>query len=669
MGIIVDLFAGGGGASHGIYMATGRHPDAGVNHDPIAVAVHARNHPGTKHYCQDVWTVHPAWVTRGRDVDLLWASPDCTHHSKAKGAAPTRDERRRDLAMVIVDKWVPALKPRVIILENVEEFQDWGPLRDGKVVETAKGQKFREFLNRLRRHGYVVDYRQLRACDYGAPTMRNRLYLIARCDGRPIVWPEPTHGSPTSREVLNRERLPWRTAAECIDFSLPCPSIFATSQEIWEQLGIRARRPLKEATLRRIFRGLKKYVIENPEPFIIKNYTGVVGQDMHGPLGTVTTIDHHALVRPYLASYYGDKGGDGFRGRDVGEPLPTQTTENRFSLQVPFIQHVQHGGAKNGNRVGAMPADEPLRTITALPKGGGMALISPVVTSPAHSTSTGRAEYIYDPADPLRTITSTPTHAVACAYLAGAGGPVYAGKPADVSKPIGTLLPENHRALVTASMLNIHGKSEATSLAEPTRTLVTKEHFGLMTAHLTRDFGQSVGTSPDSPAPTVMCSGLGKTGLVTSHITKMRGTNIGQAQDEPLQTLTAGGKHFAEVRAFLMKYYGEGGQDQAVCRPLDTITSKARFGIVTVHGQDYAIVDIGMRMLQPKELLLANGFPASYDITRGVDGKPTTKEQQVRLIGNSVCPPVAAALVAANYVDSRIEEINTAGKHSAASAL
>lgn len=544
MGVIVDLFAGGGGASQGIHKATGRHPDAAVNHDPVAVSVHAANHPATQHFCQDVWTVHPAWVSRGRAVDLLWASPDCTHHSKAKGGAPTRDERRRDLAMVLPDKWVAALRPRIIVLENVEEFEDWGPLKDGKIVESAKGQKFREFLNRFRRYGYVVEYRILRACDYGAPTTRLRLYLIARCDGRPIVWPNPTHGAPGSPAVLAGLLKPWRTAAECIDFSLPCPSIFATSEEIFAQYGIRARRPLKEATMRRIFRGLHKFVLNNPKPFIVKNYTGALGQPTDKPLGTVTTIDHHALVEPFLASYYGDKGGPGFRGRALGEPLPTQTTENRFSLQLPLIQHMQHGGEKNSARVGVMPADEPLRTVTALPKGGGMALVSPVITSPAHSTTTGRAEYVYGPHEPL---------------------------------------------------------------------------------------------------------------------SKMRGTNIGQSSGDPLQTLSAGGTHFAEVRCFLQKYYGEGGQDQTVARPLDTVTTKARFGIVTVHGQDYAIMDIGMRMLQPRELARAMGFPDSYIIERGADGKPTSKTEQVRLIGNAVCPDVAAALVAANYVESGMEEIlNTA---------
>lgn len=633
MELIIDLFAGGGGASHGIYRATGRHPDAAVNHDPIAVAVHSANHPTTKRYCQDVWTVHPAWVSRGRRVGLLWASPDCTHHSKAKGAAPNRDERRRDLAMVIADKWVPALKPRVIILENVEEFQDWGPLKDGRIVEAAKGQKFREFLNRLRRHGYAVEYRQLRACDYGAPTMRNRLYLIARCDGRPIVWPEPTHGAPNSPGVLSGQLQPWHTAAECIDFSLPCPSIFATSGEIFEQYGIRARRPLKEATMRRIFRGLKKYVIDNPEPFIITNTSGHAPGPLHGPLSTVTTGGQQGLVTPYLASYYGDKGGDGVRGRAMDEPLPTQTTENRFSLQMPYIQHVQHGGKPNDNRTGCMSADDPMRTITAFPKGGGMALVSPIITSPAHSTTTGRAEYIYGPHDPLRTITGTPTHALACATMVQTGyGEREGQKPRclDIEKPLGTVVAgASKHALVTANMLNIHGQSEATDLRESVRTVVTKEHLGIM----------------------------------TSHMAKMRGSNIGQAQRDPLQTVTAGGQHFAEVRAFLMKYYGEGGQDQSADRPLDTLTTKARFGIITVHGEDYAIVDIGMRMLQPRELLIATmgRYAADYIIEYGItpDGRRinTTKTEQVSLIGNMVCSEVAEALAGANYAEESAEEI------------
>lgn len=518
MEIIVDLFAGGGGASHGIYMATGRHPDAAVNHDPVAVSVHAANHPATRHYCQDVWTVHPAWVSRGRAVGLLWASPDCTHHSKAKGGAPTRNERRRDLAMVIADKWVPALRPRVIILENVEEFEDWGPLKDGRPVEAAKGQKFREFLNRLRRHGYVVEYRMLRACDYGAPTTRLRLYLIARCDGRPIVWPKPTHGAQNSPEVLGGLLKPWRTAAECIDFSLPCPSIFATSQEIWAQYGLRAVRPLAESTMRRIFRGLHKFVLNNPKPFIVTN-------------------------------------------------------------------------------------------------------------------TTGRAEYVYSPNDPLRTITATPTHALACAHLVGAGGPEFSGKPTAVDKPFGVLMTENHRALVVANMVTYHGRSEAAGADEPARTVLTKEHLG----------------------------------VVTSHLAKMRGTNIGQSAGDPLQTLSAGGTHFAEVRCFLQKYYGEGGQDQSVARPLDTVTTKARFGIVTVHGIDYAIADIGMRMLQPRELARAMGFPDSYIIEHGANGKATSKAEQVRLIGNAVCPDMACALVAPNYAEAPVEEIFRPAASAAAS--
>ncbi len=623
MGIIVDLFAGAGGASEGIKKATGKDPDAAVNHDPVAVAVHSLNHPTTRHYCQDVWTVHPAWVSRGRVVDLLWASPDCTHHSKAKGAAPIRNEQRRDLAMVIADKWAPALMPRLIVLENVEEFQDWGPLdKDGKIVAAAKGQKFREFVNRLRRRGYVVEWRELRACDYGAPTTRNRLYLMARCDGLPIVWPEPTHGAPNSPGVLSGKLKPWRTAAECIDFSLPCPSIFATSQEIWEQYGLRAVRPLAESTMRRIFRGLHKFVLNNPEPFIIKNYTGVVGHQTDRPLGAVTTIDHHALVEPYLTTYYGDKGDGVFRGRGMGDQVPTLTTENRCAMVTPYLQHVQHGGKPNDNRTGCMSADDPMRTITALPKGGGMAMVAPILTSPAHSKTTGRGEYVYSPDDPLRTICATPSHAVAAALLVGAGGPEFAGKPTAADKPMGAVMTENHRAVVAANMLTLNGKSDAAGAGEPARTATAR----------------------------------GKLGVVTSHLAKMRGTNTGQPHDDPLQTVTASGQHFAEVRAFLMKYYGsEVGQDQACDRPLDTVTAKARFGVVTVHGQDYIIADIGMRMLQPRELARAMGFPDSYVIERGADDRPTTKAEQVRLIGNAVCPDVAEALIRANYVETREE--------------
>lgn len=523
MEIIVDLFAGGGGASQGIFEALGRHPDAAINHSPQAIAIHAANHPDTKHWCQDVWSVDPMWVSRGQPVGLLWASPDCTHHSKAKGGAPNRDEKRRDLAMVISHKWVPALRPRVLFLENVEEFRDWGPCNsEGIPVASAKGDNFRAFTNALRKHGYQVQWRELSACDYGAPTTRKRLFLIARRDKRPIVWPEPTHGAPDSAEVLAGKRQAWRTAAEIIDWGLPCPSIFATAQEIWEQYGVRSIRPLAENTLRRIFRGIDKYVINNPEPFIAKHYTGATGQPLGNPLGTVTTIDHHSLVIPFMSKQ---------RGTNIG----------------------------------------------------------------------------YSLSDPVQTIS--------------AGG----------------------------------------------------THHAIALAHLMRDFGCSVGAPCTSPAPTVMATGQGKTALVLPVLTSYYGPKgknecRAKALTSPVPTQTtanrfsliaahltlkngrsAGEKKAALVSSFFIKYYGC-GDASSVATPVHTVTTKDRFGLVTIKIDEeiYAIVDIGMRMLVPLELLLAQGFPSTYIIDE-IDGKKVPKYAQVAMIGNSVCPPLARTLVATNY--------------------
>ena len=386
--IVVDMFAGAGGASCGLELA-GIHVHAAINHDPVAVSLHARNHPETEHHVQDVYTLSPQWVTRGRRVGLLWMSPDCTHHSKAKGGAPTRNVRRRELAMVLVDRWIPELgdrAPRVVILENVEEFAEWGPLDNrGRIIEAAKGERFRTFVRKLRSCGYRVGWRELRACDYGAPTIRKRLFMIARRDNRPIVWPKPTHGAPDSPDVL---------------------------------------------------------------------------------AGTVTTIDHHSLCAAHMVK---------MRGSNVGDA-----------------------------------ADAPLHTVSA----GGT-------------------------------------------------------------------------------------------------------HHALCTAHLQRDFGNSIGAPCGEPVPTVMPGGGGKTALVS---------------------------------AFLAKYYGQ-GFGCAADEPLHTITTKDRFGLVTVciAGTPYFIADIGMRMLTPRELARAQGFPDWYVLEQTADGIPITKTAQVRGIGNSVCPPIAAALAAANY--------------------
>ncbi len=499
--LVVDLFAGGGGASTGIEQAIGRHVDIAVNHDPEAVSLHERNHPQTRHFVSDVFEVDPLTVTEGRPVGLLWASPDCKHFSKAKGGKP-RSKKIRALAWVVI-KWAKLAAPRVICLENVEEFQDWGPLRaDGMPCEQRKGATFRRWLAQLRTLGYAVEWRELRACDYGAPTIRKRLFLVARRDGQPIAWPEPTH---TAKPAKDSGLLPWRTAAECIDWSLPCPSIFERE------------RPLAAATERRIAHGIKRYVMEAAQPFIV-----------------------------HIAHGDGKPGGVqrwGSGAHSIDKPAPTLTAKAEHVLAVPTL--VQTG---YGEREGQAPR------VPGLDK-------------------------------PLGTAVNGQKHALVAAFLAKHfGGEPQAGK--------------------TAADLR-------------------------------------------SPAPTVLASG-GPQGVVTSHLAKLRGTSSSADTAEPLGTVSAQGTHHAEVRALLLKYYGS-QQDPQLTEPLHTVTTRDRFGLVTVAGEVYAIADIGMRMLQPRELYRAQGFPDSYVIDRGADGRVLPKHAQVRMCGNSVCPPLARALVAANY--------------------
>ena len=490
--LIIDNFAGGGGASLGIHLALGRGPDIAINHDREAIAMHLANHPGGRHYCEDVWHVDPIEATGGKPVGLAWFSPDCKHFSKAKGGKPV-EKKIRGLAWVVI-RWARAVRPRVIILENVEEFQDWGPLLgDGRPCPDRKGLTFLRWKKQLENCGYKVGCRELRACDYGAPTIRKRLFIIARCDGLPIIWPEPTHGTGL---------LPYRTAAECIDWSLPCPSIFER------------KRPLAPATLRRIAKGVKRYVIDAKEPFIV-------------------TCNH---------------GGDGFRGHGVNEPFKTITAaRDAHGLVVPFLTEHANGSSQRNFSI-----EEPMRTQCAQVKGGHFALVAPTLIQTGYGERPGQAPRV-----------------------------------PGLDKPLGTVVAGGQKhALVAAHLINLKGSDRRMSAA-------------------------------DDPAPTV----------------------------------TAGGYHIGEVRAFLIKYYGT-DQDPKLREPMHTVTSKERFGLVTVHGEDYIIADIGMRMLQPRELYRAQGFPDSYLIDPMVNGKPLTKTAQVRMCGNSVCPPIARAIVEANLLDN-----------------
>lgn len=492
--ITVDNFAGGGGASLGIESALGRPVDFAINHDPEAIAMHRANHPKTRHLCENVWDVNPRALARGAPLGLGWFSPDCTFHSKARGGKPFRDRNRarrvRGLAW-LVHRWVDARRPRVIMLENVEEFADWGPLlASGRPDPKRRGQTFRKWHRQLENAGYQVDMRMLRACDYGAPTTRRRLFVIARCDGEEIVFPEAMHGPGLE---------PYRTAAECIDWSIPCPSIFNRD------------RPLADATLRRIARGVMRYVVNSNEPFIVP-------------------VTHSGDLRVH-------------------------------------------------------PLGEPLRTITCA-RGGELALVSPTIINTRNGERHGRhgeqAPRVRDIRSPLPTVTAQ-----------GSQG-----------------------AIVTAFLAKHYGGHEGpgTAIEVPMGTVTSRDHHA----------------------------------VVTSHVVKLRHHSTGQDMRRPLDAIAAGGQHFGEVRAFLMKYYGT-DQDPRLGQPLHTIRTKDCFGLVMVKGTPYAIVDIGMRMLDPRELYRAQSFPDRYRIKLDVNGKPLTKEAQVRMCGNSVPPVVAKALVEANY--------------------
>lgn len=535
--IVVDNFAGGGGASTGIEIAIGRSVDIAINHDPAAIAMHRANHPATEHYTEDVWKVDPVEACAGRPVALAWFSPDCKHHSKAKGGKPV-SKKIRGLAWVAV-KWAKAVHPRVIMLENVEEFQDWGRLDEKNRPDPRyKGETFRRFVGQLEKLGYHVEYRLLRACDYGAPTIRKRFFLIARCDGRRIVWPEPTHAAPDSLEVAVGIKKPWVPVSDVLDFSLPCPSIFASSKEIMEQYGIRAVRPLSENTMRRIAKGIMKFVVNNPKPFIV------------------------SIAQTGFA-------GDG-RQYSVSEPLRTVVSKAEHCVCVPVLMR------NNENAVGS-----------------------------------------------------------------------------DAREPIGTITTGGHHMLIAPSIIQYHSEQDdgvrGQTVDKPIMTVDASNRYGMVSAFISKFYGGG-NTSPASdvgdPLPTV--TAIDHNAVCAAYITQFNNHCDGQVVDDPLNTMTANSNHFGEVRAFLVKYYGSGDNAVSCEKPAPTITVKDRMGLVTVRGQDYKIVDIGLRMLTPRELFDAQGFPSDYIIDVDADGKSYPKSEQVARCGNAVCPPIPTALVRAN---------------------
>ncbi len=540
--LIVDNFAGGGGASTGIEMATGYSVDIAINHDPEAIRMHQTNHPSTKHYCESVWDVDPVEVCKGHPVALAWFSPDCKHFSKAKGGKP-KDKSIRGLAWVTL-RWAAKVRPRVVMLENVEEFKTWGPLnRSHRPIKAKQGHTYHKFISQLHDLGYEVQTRELVAADYSAPTMRKRFFMIARCDGKPIVWPNPTHGPADSEKVKAGLLKPYVGAYTQIDFSLPCPSIFDTAEEIREKYGIRAVRPLAPKTMERIARGLKKFVLDNPEPFIVPiGYGERTGQqprihDIKEPLPTVVSSGKHYLCEPLIAPYI-MCNNENNNGASIESPLPTITTANRNYVMAPTL--IQYHSETSEKETRGQQVTEPIMTVDGSNRYG-------LVTSFLHK--------YYD------------------------GG--YKGSGDSLKNPLPTVTSWDHNSVCAATLIQMNNHCD------------------------------------------------------------------GRDIKEPIPTITSGDGHFGEVRAFLIKYYGQGtGQD--IKDPLDTVTAQDRFGLVTVGGVDYQIVDIGLRMLEPKELYGCQGFPDDYIIDHDYAGNSYPRSEQVKRCGNAVCPPIPAALVRAN---------------------
>lgn len=571
--IFVDNFAGGGGASTGIEIGLGVTVAAAINHDPAAILMHKTNHPYTEHYQASVWDIDPREVCRGRPVAGAWFSPDCKHFSKAKGAALVNREIR-GLAWITL-RWAALVRPRVIMLENVEEFQTWGPVRKGKPVKKLAGTTFRKFISQLRDLGYAVEYRELVAADLGAPTTRKRFVLIARCDGRPIVWPERTHAPRDSEEVRSGRLKPWRSAAEIIDWSLPCPSIFESKAEILEKYGLKAVRPLADNTMRRIIRGVDKFTIRSGEPFIVQQKFQNAAQDIGKPLTTVTAVGAHELCKPMLAPLTISNTGSS-AGADAGSPIHTVRTGGGGQMLVtPYLAECNHAG-------GGHIADprEPHKTITAKHTGG---IVAPsLIQYHTEQTEGVRASGL---GVPINTVDASNRYGLACAnlveYYTG-------GRPLDVTDPMHTVTSRDREAVVAA--------------------------------HVVKFKRDEVGTLPTEPLPTQTSSGV--FAVCKAHLAKMRnGDSLG---------------YWPEIRALLNRYCGYTlAEDELL--------------LLEIGVAFYYIADIGLRMLSPRELYNAMGFPPDYIIDRDYTGKPYPKNEQVARCGNAVCPPLAAAVARANF--------------------
>lgn len=528
--IIVDNFAGGGGASTGIEIATGMAVAIAINHDPAAILMHKTNHPYTEHLQASVWDVDPKAVCRGRPVGLAWFSPDCKHFSKAKGAALV-DRKIRGLAWITL-RWAATVRPRVIILENVEEFQTWGPVRKGKPLKKLAGTTFRKFISQLEALGYTVEFRELVAADFGAPTSRKRFYMIARCDGRPIVWPKPTH-SKTGADGLPK----WRAASEIIDWSLPCPSVFASKAEIMERYGLKAVRPLAKNTMRRIIRGVDKFTIRSGKPFIVEcNHSG--GGHI-APVGdaykTITAKHTGGIVAPSLIQYHTEQT-ESVRASGLGAPINTVDASNRYGLTCANLVEYYTGG-----------------------------------------------------------------------------------RPLDVREPMHTVTSHDREAVVAAHIAKYYGGVVGEKVGEPLPTVTAIDHNAVCAAYVVKFKGDEVGTQPTEPLHTQTSSGV--FAVCRTHLEKIRsGDELG---------------YWPLIRDLLNEFCGYTLAEDEVL-------------LLEIGGTLYYIADIELRMLSPRELYNAMGFPPDYIIDRDYLGHEYGRTKQVARCGNAVCPPVASALVRAN---------------------
>lgn len=538
--LIVDNFAGGGGASCGIELATGRPVNIAINHDPDAIAMHKANHPYTEHYQESVWDIDPKEICRGQPVGLAWFSPDCKHFSKAKGGKPV-NKNIRGLAWIVL-KWAGTVRPRVIILENVEEFQTWGPVRKGKPVKSKQGETFERWKNQLTALGYTIEHRELKACDYGAPTIRKRFFLIARCDGEPIVWPESTHGPADSSEVKSGKLKPYRTAAECIDFTLPCQSIFDR------------KKPLAVNTQRRIARGLDKFVIKKSKLF------------------TVVCRNNESSSAPYLAKFQQHS-----RGQSIVNPLDTiMPGATRFGLVAPALIQYHSETAKADVR--GQSLDKPIMTVDSSPRYG--------MFIPYLSKYYGTGENTVDINHPMPTVTAKDKMSLSMPFL----------------------------------IQYYSGADHANTVCNPLQTItVQPRHY--------------------------LCKG---------YLTILRNNMNCRAINEPLNTITTSGAHFAYTKVYVKKYkpgcnlYNWGKVRELLNTYTDWNLADDEVLIFNINGVEQFIYDIGLRMLQPKELYKAQGFPADYIIETDCNGKNYPKSKQVARCGNAVPPPFAKALVMAN---------------------